>query len=67
MFFYLEIYPSHSYKEKHLMLRLLERDSSFSAAPRCILVPFERYDRPKNAPKKVLVTLFPYIFHVKTK
>ena len=30
-----------------------------SAASRCILVPFERYGRPKN--------VFPYIFHVKPK
>ena len=36
-----------------------------SVASRCILVPFERYLRIKNAPKKVLGTLFPYIFHVK--
>ena len=33
--------------------------SRISVASRCILVPFERYGRPKNAPKKVLVTLFP--------
>ena len=38
-----------------------------SAASRCILVQFEPYKRQKNSPKKVLVTLFPYIFHVKTK
>ena len=38
-----------------------------SVASRCILVPFERYLRIKNAPKKVLGTLFPYIFHVKPK
>ena len=38
-----------------------------SAASRCILVPFERYGRPKKCAQKVLVTLFPYIFHVKTK
>ena len=38
-----------------------------SAASRCILVLFEQYGHPKNAPIKVLVTLFPYIFHVKTK
>ena len=30
-----------------------------SAASRCILVPFERYGRPKN--------VFPYMFHVKPK
>ena len=42
-------------------------NTASSAASRCILVPFERYGRPKNEPKKVLVTLFPYIFHVKTK
>ena len=28
---------------------------------------FELYGHPKNVPKKVLVTLFPYIFHVKRK
>ena len=38
-----------------------------SAASRCILVPFELYGRPKNYGQKVLVKLFPYLFHIKTK
>ena len=38
-----------------------------TAGSRCVLVPFERYWRPKKCAQKVLVTLFPYIFHVKTK
>ena len=38
-----------------------------SATSRCILVPFERYKRPKKCAQKVLVTLFPYPFHIKTK
>ena len=38
-----------------------------SAAFRCILIPFERYGRPKKRAQKVLVTLFPHIFHVKPK
>ena len=37
------------------------------AASRSILALFELYGRPKNAPKKVLVTLFPYTFHLKRK
>ena len=41
--------------------------SQTSAASRCILVPFERYGRQKNAPKNVLVTFFPNIFHIKSK
>ena len=38
-----------------------------SAASRCISVPFEWYGRPKKWTQKGLVTLFRYIFHVKTK
>ena len=38
-----------------------------SAAARCVLGPFERYGCPKNEPKKILVTLFPYIFHLKPR
>ena len=38
-----------------------------SATSRCILVLFERYGHPKYAPKNFLVTLFPYIFHIKPK
>ena len=38
-----------------------------SATSRCALVPFEWYGHPKNVPKKIHVTLSPYIFHVKTK
>ena len=40
-----------------------------SATSRYILILFEWYvmGAEKNAPKKVLVKLFPYIFHVKTK
>ena len=41
--------------------------STSSAASTCILVPLEQYRRPKNGPKEFLVTLFPYIFHVKAK
>ena len=37
-----------------------------SAASRCILLPFEQYRRTKKYALKVLETLFPYIFHVKT-
>ena len=37
-----------------------------SATSKCILVPFERYGRPKKALKKVLLTLFPHIFQAKT-
>ena len=40
-----------------------------SAASRCILVPFERYGRPKKCthPKKFFNTFSIYIFHVKRK
>ena len=39
-----------------------------SAASKCILAPFERYERQKKcAQNKFLETLFPCIFHVKTK
>ena len=38
-----------------------------SAASRCILVPFEWYGHPKMCTQKALVTLFLFIFHVKSK
>ena len=38
-----------------------------SAASRCILVPFERYGRPKKCAQIISCDIFPYIFHVKTK
>ena len=44
-----------------------ERLVTCSATSRCILVLFERSGCPKKMPKKVLVTLFPYMFYVKTK
>ena len=38
-----------------------------TATSRCILVPSGQYGRPKKCTQKVLVTLFRYIFHLKTK
>ena len=38
-----------------------------SATSRCILVIFEKYEHPKYVSKKVLVMLFLYICHIKTK
>ena len=38
-----------------------------STASRYILVLFQWHRHPKNEPKKVLMTLLPYIFHIKTK
>ena len=42
-------------------------NTSCSATSRCILVPFEWCGCPKKYVENVLVTFFPYIFHVKTK
>ena len=39
----------------------------YSGTSRFVLVLFERYGHPKKYTQKILVTLFPYIFHVKTK
>ena len=41
-------------------LKVLERSVICSAASRCILVPFERYGRPKITPKKVLRHKHPF-------
>ena len=41
--------------------------SKGSAASRCILVPFERYDRPKRCAQKSFWNTFSYIFHLKPK
>ena len=38
-----------------------------SATSRCSLVPFERYGSPKKCAKKVLVTIFPYLFYIKNR
>ena len=45
----------------------MQKTSIYNASSRCILTPFEWYGRPKKALKKVLVKLFPYIFHEKTE
>ena len=39
----------------------------YSGTSRFVLVLFERYGHPKKYTQKILVTLFSYIFHVKTK
>ena len=41
--------------------------NSSSAGSRYILVLFEQYGQPKKCAQKVLVTLLPYLFHIKTK
>ena len=38
-----------------------------SAVSRRVLAPFERYGRPKNKAKEVILTIFPCIFPVKTE
>ena len=45
----------------YFLINLYEKLNLCSAVSRCILVPFERYGRQKNVPKKVLVTLSIYI------
>ena len=52
---------SKIYKSRETTLR---RKSS--AASRCILVPSERYRRPKKCAQKIVI-LFPHIFYVKSK
>ena len=63
----LKMSPFHWCFSHISLVKTIHLVSPYSVASRCILVPFERMGAQKNVPKKVLVTRFPYIFHVKPK
>ena len=62
-----DLIEQHEKAGNHISKTEKTLQSVYSTTFRCILVPFEWYRHPKKCAKKVLVTPFPYIFHIKTK